>query len=121
MAAPFKIIRIDFNSGVYLAGTVKQAIGLANPVDGETPSTVMGLTRVEEMRPEGPGVLVRMTGRWFFVPWATVRSCEVLVAPATVETPAAALPAVGADLLGDEAALEEATRPSAVKPLKPPR
>jgi hypothetical protein len=113
MAAPIKIIRIDFVTGIYLAGTVKQAIGLATPDEGETPSGVMGLTRVEEIRPEGPGVIVKMGGRWFFVPWVSIRSCEIADPSPKADA--------NADLLGDDAALERATRPEPTKPVKPLR
>jgi hypothetical protein len=94
-----------FSEGVYLNGTVKQGIGLApKTLEGAPPSTLMGLTVVERIEASTPGLLIEMKGRWFLIPWHKVASCEV-------ENPFAPAPAPGQDLLGDDAALERATRP----------
>jgi len=71
-----KVLKVDFKDGVYLAGTVKQSVGVKGQT---TPQMSMsGLTLVSSIEASNVGVDIVMNERLFFVPWTSVASCELI-------------------------------------------
>lgn len=71
-----KVLKVDFNAGVYLAGTVKQSVGVKGQT---TPQMSMsGLTLVSDIEANATGVKILMMGRAFIVPWSSIASLELL-------------------------------------------
>lgn len=105
MATPPKFRLVKFTDGVYLHGTVVQSIGVLDlDEDAGAGRSLMGLAKVSKIEANPVGLTIEMRGKYFLVPWHMVASCEI---DKPVATPVGA-----ADLLGDEEALERATRPA---------
>ena len=113
------VLKVNFKDGVYLNGTVKQNIGVAGSV--EQALGVSGLTLVNSIEANPVGVTIAMGDRvgvvrFFFVPWQSIASCEV-ADPRQTLAESRRQASLATDLLGDEDALEKATRPPG-KPAK---
>jgi hypothetical protein len=71
-----KVLKVDFKDGCYLAGTVKQSVGVKNR---STPTMSMsGLTLVTDIEANQTGVRIVMLDRIFIVPWSSIASLELM-------------------------------------------
>jgi hypothetical protein len=106
MALTIKLIK--FHDGVYLHGRVVQSVGVGGQeAEGQS---MLGLQRVESATGSDAGVVIKHQGKFFFVPWTSISSCEI------ADPAGKSLPVDASDLLGDEVALEKATRPAPAAP-----